>query len=81
MSIAKAPRSESSRAGKFINAAGAGKGKAPSAADIAVTVRVPPPVLKQIDDLVAARRVRTARHTWLLEAILAKLDSEQNPQQ
>ena len=78
MPIAKAPKTESSskerRALELISRAGNG-GKAPEG-EIALTVRVPPAVLNQIDELVRARRVKIPRHAWLLEAIYAKLDSE-----
>lgn len=47
-------------------------------AEIALTVRVPPAVLEQIDQLVRSRRVKIPRHAWLLEAIYAKLDSEKS---
>ncbi len=44
--------------------------------DCPILVRVPPDVLEQIDLIVSKRRIKTARHTWLLEAIYEKLDKE-----
>lgn len=48
------------------------KGKA----EQAVNLRLPEDVLDEIDKLVSARRVKTSRHTWLMEAIIEKLDRE-----
>jgi hypothetical protein len=33
--------------------------------------------MERIDHAVQARRIKTPRHTWLLEAIIEKLDREQ----
>jgi len=79
MAIIKAPKAapgagDNRRALELISRASNG-GKAPEA-EIALTVRVPPVVLEQIDQLVRGRRVKIPRHAWLLEAIYAKLDSE-----
>ncbi len=41
-----------------------------------VVLRLPPAMLKRIDAAVETRRVRTPRHTWLLEAVLEKLERE-----
>jgi hypothetical protein len=43
---------------------------------VAVILRLPKDVLADVDRAVKARRVRTPRHTWLLEAVLDKLDRE-----
>ena len=43
---------------------------------IAVIVRIPAKMLADIDRSVKARKIRTPRHTWLLEAILEKLGRE-----
>jgi hypothetical protein len=79
MPVVKAPKSapstkENRRALEIISRAGNG-GKEPQA-EMALTVRVPPLVLEEIDQRVRARRVKIPRHAWLLEAIYAKLDSE-----
>lgn len=42
-----------------------------------VVVRVPVDLLTRLDDAVKRRHVRVPRHTWLLEAIIEKLDREQ----
>ncbi len=50
---------------------------APDGEDIVrVNVRVPSDFLQQIDDAVKRRRIKTARHTWILEALAEKLDRE-----
>jgi hypothetical protein len=80
MPIARAPqtsvRQDDRRADELISRAGNGNRTQPVQAEIALTVRVSPAVLEQIDQRVRARRVKTPRHAWLLEAIYAKLDSE-----
>ena len=44
---------------------------------VLVNLRIPGDVLTRIDRAVAARKVRTPRHTWLLEAVLEKLEREE----
>jgi hypothetical protein len=41
-----------------------------------VVLRIPAETLARIDQAVQARRVKTPRHTWLLEAVMEKLDRE-----
>jgi hypothetical protein len=41
-----------------------------------VVLRMPPDVLVQIDQAVEARRVKVPRHTWLMEAVIEKLERE-----
>lgn len=41
-----------------------------------VLVRIPPELLEQMDALAQARRVRTPRHTWILEALWEKVERE-----
>jgi hypothetical protein len=41
-----------------------------------VVLRLPPDVLAQIDRAVEARRVKVPRHTWLVEAVIEKLERE-----
>ena len=45
---------------------------------IAVIVRIPAKMLGDIDRSVKARKIRTPRHTWLLEAIVEKLAREES---
>lgn len=41
-----------------------------------VILRVPADVLERVDRAVQARRIKMPRHTWLLEAVVEKLDKE-----
>jgi hypothetical protein len=41
-----------------------------------VILRVPNSLLEQIDRVLEARPIKTPRHTWLLEAILEKLEKD-----
>jgi hypothetical protein len=41
-----------------------------------VVLRIPPDVLARIDQAVEARRVKVPRHTWLMEAVIEKLERE-----
>jgi hypothetical protein len=43
---------------------------------VPVILRVPDEILEKVDASVQARRIKTPRHTWLLEAILEKLERE-----
>jgi hypothetical protein len=43
---------------------------------VPVILRVPEDILKRIDASVQARQIKTPRHTWLLEAVLEKLEQE-----
>jgi hypothetical protein len=43
---------------------------------VALVLRLPADVLKEVDRAVKARRIRTPRHTWLLEAVHEKLGRE-----
>ncbi len=42
-----------------------------------VVLRIPADLMERVDLAVQARRIKTPRHTWLLEAIMEKLDREQ----
>jgi len=54
----------------------AGEAEAAPVKAAAVVLRVPADVMTRVDQAVQARRVKTPRHTWLLEAILEKLERE-----
>lgn len=41
-----------------------------------VVLRLPPDVLTRIDRAVEARRVKVPRHTWLMEAVIEKLERD-----
>lgn len=43
-----------------------------------VILRIPDEIGKRLDQAVRARPVRIPRHTWILEAIVEKLDKESN---
>ena len=42
-----------------------------------VVLRIPAEVLAQVDAAVQRRSVRIPRHTWIMEAIVEKLEREQ----
>jgi hypothetical protein len=44
--------------------------------EVPVKLRIREGTLRRIDELVAARPVRTARHSWLMEAVVEKLERE-----
>ena len=44
--------------------------------DKPILIRVPSDTLKQIDEIVSSKRIKTPRHTWLLEAVFEKLERE-----
>lgn len=48
----------------------------PAKTEILVNLRLPADVLQDIDLLVSKRKIKTSRHTWLLEAIYDKLEKE-----
>ncbi len=41
-----------------------------------VLIRIPPEVLKKIDEIVGAKKIKMPRHTWLLEAVYEKLEKD-----
>ena len=41
-----------------------------------VVLRLPPGMVERVDAAVGRRSLRIPRHTWLLEAVLEKLDRE-----
>lgn len=46
--------------------------------EMLVNLRMPSDIVQQIDLLVSKRRIKTSRHTWLMEAIYDKLEKERN---
>lgn len=42
-----------------------------------VVLRIPADVIVKVEKAVLARRLKIPRHTWLLEAIMEKLDREE----
>jgi hypothetical protein len=43
---------------------------------VPVVLRLPSDVLAQVDQVVEARRVKVPRHTWLIEAVIEKLERD-----
>lgn len=41
-----------------------------------ILIRVPTETLEEIDKIVASKKIKTPRHTWLLEAVFEKLERE-----
>jgi len=41
-----------------------------------VLLRIPNPFAERLDRIIKAKPIRTPRHTWILEAILEKLERE-----
>lgn len=54
----------------------AGEAEATPAKSAAVVLRIPADVIGRVDQAVRSRRIKTPRHTWLLEAVMEKLDRE-----
>lgn len=55
---------------------GSHKGQAKEKGTSPVVLRVPDDILERVDTAVQARHIKTPRHTWLLEAIVEKLEKE-----
>jgi hypothetical protein len=88
MTVTKKPKAKSEPQGVDVDAlirkggSVAGEAEGVTAAQASkvtsVIVRVPADVMERIDQAVQARRIKTPRHTWLMEAIVEKLDRESN---
>lgn len=84
MAITRKPRQSSGAATKpvdvdaLISKGGsvAGKNVGQEKDAVPVILRVPEDILRKVDASVQARRIKTPRHTWLLEAVLEKLERE-----
>lgn len=44
--------------------------------DKSILIRIPVEALKKIDEIVSAKKIKTPRHTWLLEAVFEKLEKD-----
>lgn len=83
MAISRKPKQSSSAATKTVDVDAlikkggsvAGKNGEEKSA-VPVILRVPEDILEKVDASVQARRIKTPRHTWLLEAVLEKLERE-----
>ena len=45
---------------------------------VPITLRIPNHIIERIAQVIASRPIRIPRHTWILEAILEKLEREEN---
>lgn len=90
MAIARKPKANAEPAARsereieaLINKGGSvaelteGKGRGPSKTTN-VVLRLPADMLERVDEAVESRALRIPRHTWLLEAVLEKLEREQS---
>jgi len=82
MPIARKPKSKPPVSEKAITAVIEKGGSVPtekiakSKNEQTVNIRLPEDVLSEIDKFVGSRRLKISRHTWLMEAIIEKLDRE-----
>lgn len=81
MALAKPPKSLERRAEELIDRAPAvtstkSANGSVDRKEVPVTVRIPKSMLDDIESLVKARPIKTARHTWLMEAIYEKWKRE-----
>jgi len=82
MAISRKPKQSSSTAAKHVDAGAliskggsvGGKNGGQERGTVPVILRVPEDILEKVDASVQARRIKTPRHTWLLEAVLEKLE-------
>ena len=56
---------------------GGASAKPEASGSTAVLLKIPAATLEAVDELVARRKVRTYRSTWLMEAIVEKVEREQ----
>jgi len=84
MAITRKPKRSSGAGAKpvdidaLINKGGsvAGKNGGQGKEAVPVILRLPGDILQKVDASVQSRRIKTPRHTWLLEAVLEKLERE-----
>jgi hypothetical protein len=85
MALAKPPKSIDRRAEELIDKAAAvhidKRSNGDEREEIPVTVRIPKAMLDEIEAFVKARPIKTARHTWLMEAIYEKWKREAGGQE
>ncbi len=51
-------------------------GSAKQTGDKPILIRIPAEAVKKIDEIVSAKKIKTPRHTWLLEAVFEKLEKD-----
>lgn len=66
---------------EFIHSAVTDKSRPSAEAIVPVKLRIPEPLLDQVDAAVSKRRPIPSRHQWLLEAIYEKLERDHIPEQ
>ncbi len=86
MAISRKPKQTSSTGSEPVNVdalinkggsvAGSNGGQAKEKDAVPVILRLAADILQKVNASVQARRIKTPRHTWLLEAILEKLERE-----
>lgn len=80
VAITKKPKPQAASAGvdidALINKGGSVAGEARPTAPSSVILRLPADIIGRVDQAVKARRIKTPRHTWLLEAVVEKLERE-----
>ena len=82
MSIARKPKSKPPVSERAISAVIEKGGSVPSEKNAkgkteqTVNIRLREDILSEIDLSVSSRRIKISRHTWLMEAIIEKLDRE-----
>lgn len=83
MAGARASKRTSHRVPEKITKA-AGRAAADSAEiekETVINIRLPLSVVEKVDRIVRRRRVRIPRHSWLLEAVYAHLDEEEQAEE
>jgi hypothetical protein len=84
MALAKPPKSSIDRRAEALidkasavhSSKGMDSAERKAGVEVPVTVRIPKPMLSDIESLVRTRPIKTARHTWLMEAIYEKWKRE-----
>jgi len=82
MAITKKPKpSQNMDVDALINKGGSVAGQPMASIELSdkpvpVVLRLPPETASRIERVVKARAVRIPRHTWLLEAVMEKLERE-----
>lgn len=79
MPIAKKPARDEEASENQINAViskGGSVAKTKRAGNQKILIRIPDELLNRVDTNLTARPLKTPRNTWILEAILEKLESQ-----
>jgi hypothetical protein len=79
MPIAKKPAQDEEKSESQINAVipkGGSVAKTDKAGNQKILIRIPNELLDRVDTNLTARPLKTPRNTWILEAILEKLESQ-----